>query len=379
MNRSIRISIDQKPTAYAVRIGSGILHDSGRWARRCLPKSCRKIAVISNERIFSLHGPRLTESVGDAGFEVSVFLLPDGERFKNLKSLAAVLGFLGEQKISRTDAVAAFGGGVIGDLAGFAASVHLRGVAYLQVPTSLLAMIDSSVGGKTGINSPNGKNLVGAFYQPAGVLIDVGVLNTLPARELTAGFCEAVKHGVIAGRKLFDRTAAYLLNRGEGFAGNAARFVAEQVSFKASIVTGDPLENVASAGARSRKILNYGHTFGHALEKLTNYRSFKHGEAVGHGIRFAAELSKNLELLEAGAVKSINDVVHRAGRIPPIRNIDPDEMVRAFSHDKKVVGDRLHWVLLKRIGRPKIISNDRIPHSILKKTVRDYLDRHDRS
>jgi 3-dehydroquinate synthase len=262
---------------------------------------------------------------------------------------------------------------VVGDLAGFAAAVYLRGIKFIQIPTTLLSMIDSSVGGKTGINTDFGKNLVGAFYQPSAVVIDPDVLRTLPKRELTAGFCEAVKQGAIGGRKLFDLTEQAL---GERLAfGQFDRFLAEQVRFKASIVAADERESAAKTDAKSRKILNFGHTFGHAIEKVTRYRRFKHGEAVGHGIIFAAELSKKLELLAEDEVKLLNDVVHRTGVLPPLHGIDPSEVFEAFKFDKKNIGKSLQWILLKGIGQPIIKPGSEVPAKVLKDTLRAVIGR----
>ncbi len=243
------------------------------------------------------------------------------------------------------------------------------------MPTTLLSMIDSSVGGKTGINSTYGKNLIGAFYQPRGVMVDVVRLSTLPKRELTAGFCEAIKQGAISNLQLFEQTAGFLekcdltmlgrLVENDAFVGDLTSLLREQIGFKAEIVAGDERESPDKIDARSRKILNFGHTFAHALEKVTNYRYLKHGEAVGYGIRFAAGLSKKLGLLAPNEVNLLNDVVHRAGKLPPIRNIDPRIIFETFKYDKKLVNNSLQWILLEGIGRPVIIPNSEVPESAL--------------
>ena len=329
-----------------------------------------KVAIISNNKVFGLYGSTVTTALQKAGLKPATHLIGDGERFKSLKTLESTLKFLGENKISRTDIIVALGGGVVGDLAGFAAAVYLRGIKFIQVPTTLLSMIDSSVGGKTGINTDFGKNLVGAFYQPSAVLIDPDVLHTLPKRELTAGFCEAVKQGAIGGRKLLKLTEDVLNNIGQ-----FDRFLAEQVRFKASIVAADERESAAKTDAKSRKILNFGHTFGHAIEKVTRYRRFKHGEAVGHGIIFAAELSKKLELLAEDEVKLLNDVVHRTGTLPPLHGIDPSEVFEAFKFDKKNIGKSLQWILLEGIGKPVVKPGSEIADKILKDTLRAVISR----
>lgn len=375
MTETVRVATREKAASYEIRIGGGLLPAVGEWAAATLGGRPGRVAIISNKKVFGLYGESALSSLTAAGFQPFVYLIGDGERFKSLKTLEKTLEFLSRNGLSRTDAVLALGGGVVGDLAGFAASVYLRGIDFLQVPTTLLSMIDSSVGGKTGVNSSFGKNLIGSFYQPRGVLIDTDTLRTLPAREVTAGFCEAVKQGAIGGRKLFNATAKYLQNL-EGkrlserlddgrFSVELASMLAAQVSFKARIVAGDERESAERMDARSRKVLNFGHTFGHALEKVTNYRYLRHGEAVGHGIKFASALSKNLGLLALDEVKLLNDVVRRAGKLPPIDNIDPREIFATFKYDKKMINDSLHWILLERLGKPVIFPHSKIPQAAL--------------
>ena len=375
MPKTLKINTKMRPLSYEIRIGSGLLADCGKWAAASLSNAPARAAVISNKKVFGLYGEIVSASLKNAGFQPLVHLIGDGEKFKDMRTLEKTLHFLSEARLARTDSVIALGGGVVGDLAGFAASIYLRGVDFLQVPTTLLAMIDSSVGGKTGVNTRFGKNLIGAFYQPRGVLADIDILGTLPDRELTAGFCEAVKQGAIGGRSLFDRTAKFLeaiqnerLSDKLGNPDTARRLtqlLTEQVAFKARIVAGDERETVGRMDASSRKILNFGHTFGHALEKVTNYRYLRHGEAVGHGIKFAAALSKNLGLLAKDEVDLLNDVVHRTGKLPSISHIDPREVFATFKYDKKLINDSLHWVLLKTVGEPVIFPHSQIPRSAL--------------
>ncbi len=375
MTQTVRVATREKASAYQIRIGSGLLSSAGAWAANSLGRSKGRVAIVSNAKVYGLYGDGVAASLFATGFEPAIHLIGDGERFKSLKTLEKTLHFLSESKLTRTDAVVALGGGVVGDLAGFAASIFLRGIDLLQVPTTLLSMIDSSVGGKTGVNSSFGKNLIGSFYQPRGVLVDTETLRTLPGREVTAGFCEAVKQGAIGGRKLFDGTAAFLervqgtgIRRrldDPGFADDLAAMLAAQVSFKARIVAGDERESVGKTDARSRKVLNFGHTFGHALEKVTGYRYLRHGEAVGHGIRFASALSKNLGLLSSDEVKLLNDVVHRAGKLPSIAHIDSREIFATLKYDKKMIDDSLHWILLEKVGKPVIFPHAKIPQAAL--------------
>jgi 3-dehydroquinate synthase len=364
---------------YVVDVTSGSLRRVGEWANECLGGRLRKAVIVSNLTVFDLYGESVRRSLVKAGSEVSVWLMKDGERHKNIRSLEAAVKHFSQQRLTRDDVIIALGGGVVGDLAGFAAAVHLRGIRFLQVPTTLLSMIDSSVGGKTGVNTEFGKNLVGSFHRPAGVLIDVETLNTLPRRELTAGLCEAVKQGALSGRKLFEETKAYLADlepsRTNIDIEGSVRMIAHQIAFKASIVEQDETEKTGRLDARSRKILNFGHTFGHALEKVTNYRRLKHGEAVGYGMMLAGELSKNLDLFTQNELKSLNDVVHLAGTLPPVDDIDPESIFEAFKFDKKSTGDSLNWVLLKGIGKPVILPEKDIPRSVLTRAVKTILKR----
>ena len=383
--KKVSVKLSENFHRYEIKIGHDLVKNCGEWAQSCLSGKTSKIVIVSNAKIFRLYGAVVQKSLEKAGFEVFVFLMKDGEKHKNLRSLESLLKFISENKLARTDAVVALGGGVVGDLAGFAAAIYLRGIAFLQIPTTLLAMIDSSVGGKTGVNSDFGKNLLGAFHQPKGVLIDVETLKTLPPRELVAGFCEAVKHGAISSRELFEETADFLKNyrlknfkkhfSEEKFLSKLENLLAAQVAFKAEIVMNDEREAADRTDAKSRKILNFGHTLGHALEKVTGYKYFKHGEAVGYGILFAAELSKMLEILGANELKLLNDVFHNIGKLPGTENIEIEKVVNAFSFDKKNIGRSLQWILLKRIGEPVILSNDKIPEKILRKSLKKILQK----
>lgn len=382
---SVFIKLNAASHQYAIQIGHNHLQSCGDWAKKSLSENVRKIAVISNPKVFGLYGEIVQKSLENIGFKVSVWLMKDGEKHKNLRSLETALEFLNQNKITRTDAVVALGGGVVGDLAGFAAAIHLRGISFLQIPTTLLAMIDSSVGGKTGVNSAFGKNLVGAFHQPKGVLIETETLKTLPKRELVAGFCEAVKHGAISSDQLFRQTADFLktyptknFNKyfsDEVFLQNLEDLLKNQVLFKAEIVMNDERESAERVDGKSRKVLNFGHTLAHALEKVTDYKYFKHGEAVGYGILFAADLSKKLEILDEDKLNLLNDVVANVGVLPKTDNIDLKQVFEAFKFDKKTFGESLQWILLEDIGKPVILSNKHIPESAVKETLKKVLDK----
>lgn len=383
MSETVRVILRGKAHQYEIKIDNNSLTNSGVWAKSCLPESAKKIAIISNPKVFYLYGETVVESLKNEGFEVFVWEMGDGERYKNLRSLEKALQFFSERGLTRSDAVIALGGGVVGDLTGFASSIYLRGIAFLQIPTTLLSMIDSSVGGKTGVNSNFGKNLIGTFHQPNGVLIDVETLKTLPRRELTAGFCEAVKQGAIADEKLFNKTAEFLKqyspNRFKSyfsqseFYNNLQKLIALQVSFKAEIVANDERETLEREDSKSRKILNFGHTVAHALEKITDYKYFKHGEAVGYGILVAGEIAKNVANFDQNELKLLNDVVNLTGNLPSCQNIRAENVIEAFAFDKKNVGDSLQWILLEAIGKPKIVMNKDISPSVISEAVETVL------
>ena len=373
MAKTREIEVKLSDADYKVVIGDDLLARSGRIARKVFGKDSKTVCIVSNETVFGLYGGKVSQSLKDAGCEVTVFLMKDGEQYKSIDSVLKALEHFAETKLKRTDVVVSLGGGVVGDLAGFAASIYLRGIKFIQIPTTLLSMVDSSVGGKTGVNAAFGKNTVGTFHQPSGVIVDVNTLATLPTRELTAGFCEIVKHGAIGGRALLAKTSNVLerwsLDRfstivdDSDLRSEVSDLIASNVEFKAKIVAGDEREDIKRKDARSRKILNFGHTLAHALEKVTDYKYFKHGEAVGYGILYAAELSKSLALCDKNDVKLLYDVLHRVGALPTLADIDFEVVFEAFRFDKKISGSSLQMVLLKGIGRPVVISTDGISRS----------------
>jgi 3-dehydroquinate synthase len=360
---------------YEIEIGANALGGVGLIARRSLSPHARRIAVVSNARVFKLYGAGVVRDLRAAGFNVSHWLMGEGERHKNLRTAERALAFFSESKLERTDAVVALGGGVVGDLAGFAAAVYLRGIAFLQVPTTLLAQIDASVGGKTAVNTREGKNLIGAFHQPRAVVISTDTLLTLPPRELTAGWCEAIKQGAVGSSSLFEQTRRFLVAERTSEttpedthrrADELTDLIAAQCSFKAKIVADDEREDAARTDARSRRILNFGHTAAHALEALTHYRRFRHGEAVGYGMLVAAEISQRLGMLDTSELESIRACVRLAGRLPRADDLDERALLRAIASDKKSVGGHVRWVLLERIGRPRIVSGQEIPPRVVR-------------
>ena len=359
---------------YQVLIGRDLLDQVGRETRRALGPHPNRIALISNQKIFKLYGDAVVRSLRRSQFTVAHWLMGDGERFKSLSSLEKALQFLADAGLERSDAVVALGGGVVGDLAGFAAATYLRGIPLIQVPTTVIAQIDSAIGGKTGVNLRTGKNLVGAFHQPRAVVVDVNTLKTLPARELVAGWCEAVKNGAVGDRDLFDSTVNFLKKLESATSAVSAPALAGLIkshcAFKAGVVNEDEREDPERTDTRSRRILNFGHTVGHALEAATHYKRFRHGEAVGHGMVVAGEISKTLGLLPESELESLTSAVRLCGPLPSAVEIDPDAIIKLIVSDKKSVRGKVQWVLLERIGRPRIVDGGKIPARLLRDALR---------
>jgi 3-dehydroquinate synthase len=367
----LEISLKQEARRSEINISSGIRRKLGQ----LIPlKAPRRVAIISNQRVFDLYGREVVRSLKAAGFKPLEWLMPEGERYKSFRILEKAVTFLSENRLERDDLVMALGGGVVGDLAGFSAAIYLRGLPLAQVPTTLLSQIDSSVGGKTGINLPTGKNLVGAFHQPSSVFIDTETLVSLPPRELVSGFCEMVKQALISDRSLFETTVHCLQKSGSKrdflVSPEFENLIAAHCGFKASIVANDERESTSRSDAKSRRVLNFGHTTAHALETITNYRVFRHGEAVGYGMLVAGELSRNLGLIDAGELKSLREAVSLCGPLPRADNLDVNQIIRALEHDKKSVGGQINWVLLEGIGRPRIVEGRLISAKSLRLALR---------
>jgi len=370
----LTISLPRQSRRSEINIGSGIRLDLGGLVRQGLGSHLRSVCVVSNERVFDIYGPPIVQSLEHTGFRVERWLLPEGERSKSFRMLERAVGFLAEKRFERNDLVIALGGGVVGDLAGFAASIYLRGITTIQVPTTLLAQIDSSVGGKTGINLALGKNLVGTFHQPSLVVIDTETLSSLPSRELVSGFCEMLKQSMVASKSLFNRTVSYLRSEDrKNSTFNSPRLqtlIRDHCKFKSSIVAKDERESTLRVDSRSRRILNFGHTTAHALETITSYRKFRHGEAVGYGMLVAGEISKSLGLLSGAELKSLRHAVGLCGSLPSADGLNHQEIMRAVQHDKKNVSGEVNWVLLNGFGSPRIVSGSQISKSILREALK---------
>ncbi len=370
----LQISLKSNSRTSDIKIASGVRRDLGQLISDSDEFEPGRVLIFSNKRVFGLYGKEVVASLRRNKLRVFEFLMPEGERYKSFRVLEQAVSFLGNNSFERNDLVVALGGGVVGDLAGFSASVYLRGIPIIQMPTTLLAQIDSSVGGKTGINLSVGKNMVGTFYQPPLVLIDTETLSTLPKRELVAGFCEMVKQSLVANKSLF-RTTTQLLAQAQNDRGviHTAEFealIAAHCGFKASIVANDEREATNRSDTRSRRILNFGHTTAHAIEAITHYKVFRHGEAVGYGILVAGEISKNLGLLSDVELESLRYAVQHCGQLPKADNLDIDQIIRALERDKKSVAGQINWVLLEGIGSPRIVPGSEISAKLLRLSLR---------
>jgi len=342
-----RVPVPLGERTYDVLIQDGLLDRVGE---HLVPFGLGPAAVVvTNPVVQRLYGARMLRSLKAAGFQPSVISAPDGERAKSLKWMAAILEALLKRRYERTTWLLALGGGVIGDLGGFAASVYLRGIPFVQVPTTLVAQVDSSIGGKTGINHPLGKNLIGSFYQPKLVLIDPRVLGTLAPREYRAGLAEVIKYGVIQDAALFEfleRDIERVLGRDITA---VHRIIRTSCAIKAEVVSEDERE-----GDR-RRILNFGHTLGHALETVTRYRRYKHGEAVAIGMVGAACLAGRLGLADARVAARIRDLIRRTGLPTDLPACPASDLLRAMRQDKKVRNRQIHFVLPTQIGNVVVV------------------------
>jgi len=341
----LRIEVATPSRAYVITLGEGVLARVPRLLDDLrLPE---RRFVVSSPVVWRFHGRAIAAVAGPN----EPILVPDGERFKALQTVSRIYESLLKANADRASTVVTFGGGVIGDMAGFAAATYLRGIALVHVPTTLLAQVDSAIGGKVGVNHPLGKNLIGAFYQPHAVAIDPSVLATLPRREFRAGLYEVIKYGMTSSPALFDRVA----RESRAIFGKKSQVLAEVIAescrIKASVVSADERE------AGPRRILNFGHTAGHALEAVTKYRRYRHGEAVAYGMLVAAELACGRGALAERDRQALADLIASLGPLPPIGDITSTQMLEAMQHDKKMVNGRLHFVLPTAVGATVIVDD----------------------
>jgi len=341
------LTVDLGTRSYSIYIGQSLLGKAELLEKYITGK---QVMVVSNETVAPLYLQSVLGML--AGFETATVILPDGEQYKNLDTLNTIFSALLENRFNRDCTLVALGGGVVGDITGFAAASYQRGVSFLQIPTTLLAQVDSSVGGKTGVNHPQGKNMIGAFHQPRCVLIDTNTLDTLDDRQLAAGLAEVIKYGLIhdAGFFAWLETNMDTLKARDKQA--LAYAIERSCTIKAEIVAADEHEN------GKRALLNLGHTFGHAIETCTGYGSWLHGEAVATGMLMAADLSARHGWLQPESVQRTEQLLQQAG----LPTTPPDSMSEAqfrelMSIDKKVIGGKLRLVLLKNMGEA-IVSGD---------------------
>jgi 3-dehydroquinate synthase len=370
VNIATGVTVDLGPRSYRIIVRPGALDEIGAMASGGAPPfgglragsavagAARRAAIVGNPQVLRRYAARVRASLADCDITAVEIAVPAGERHKNLRRLGTLLQDMLAAGLDRTSVVIALGGGVIGDLAGFAAATYMRGIPYVQAPTSLLAQVDSAVGGKVAVDLPQGKNLAGAFYQPAGVAADLGTLQSLPARELRQGFAEVVKHGVVADRRFFE----YLEQHRQPLAGRhpavLLHVVRRSCEIKADIVSRDETER-----ASARAILNYGHTFAHALETWGGYRKFRHGDAVAIGMVAAARVAVNrgwLPAEDAARIRSLLSALRLPVTAPAAR---ADELIAIMAADKKARGGKLSFILPRAIGEVEV-ADDVTPQEI---------------
>lgn len=342
---TIRVATAQP---YDVVVGHGVLHR----LRALLPAGVQRVAIISPEALEHVLEPLADEL---EGLDVVVLQVPDGEESKNWEVAAACWEGLGEEGFTRSDAVVTLGGGATTDLGGFVAATWLRGVAVVHVPTTLLAMVDAAVGGKTGINTPAGKNLVGSFHEPAGVLCDLSLLRTLPREELVAGLGEIVKCGFIADPAILDLVETHDPASLDADSPVLRELVERAVRVKAEVVAGDLKETGGSAGHPGREVLNYGHTLAHAIEKASDY-GIRHGEAVAIGCVYVAELAARTGGLAPEVVERHRSVLQRVGLPTTYADADFDTLLATMRVDKKARGNQLRFLVLSDLAQPTVLA-----------------------
>jgi 3-dehydroquinate synthase len=355
--QTVRIALGER--SYDIHIGAGLLARS-ELVTRVLPH--RRIAVVSNETVAPLYLEPLRARLREAQVDVIPVILPDGESYKDWNTLQRVFDALLANRCDRQTTIVALGGGVVGDIAGFAAATYQRGIPFIQMPTTLLAQVDSSVGGKTGINHPLGKNMIGAFHQPLLVIADTDTLGTLPDRELRAGIAEVIKHGAIRDAPFFawlEANVDALLARDPAALAHA---VCRSIEIKAAVVALDERET------GPRALLNFGHTFGHAIETGAGYGEWLHGEAVAAGMVIAAELSCRLSGLSATDRDRLRSLVARAGLpVAPPPGLTPERIRDLMRVDKKVKAGRIRLILLESLGAAAIVED--APEDVLQATL----------
>jgi 3-dehydroquinate synthase len=345
-----KFTVELGARSYDILIGPGLLGEAGRRLREA---ECRgKIMLVSNEKVYNLYGEMAAAAIASAGYKMTTALIPDGEEYKTLATAEALYNKAFDSGLDRGSAIVSLGGGITGDLAGFVAATYMRGIAFVQLPTTLLAQVDSSVGGKVGVNHPAGKNIIGAFHQPRLVLADTATLGTLEAAEIRAGLAEVIKYGVIWDGEFLawlEEHLDLLLRLDPAAVGKA---IGISCRIKSAVVAEDEREQ----GIRA--ILNFGHTVGHAVEALTGYRVYRHGEAVAIGMAAEARLAVKTGRLDPARSRRLETMLGRAGlpvAIPP--GLSPQDLLASMLKDKKTMGGELTLILPNELGRVEIVRN----------------------
>jgi 3-dehydroquinate synthase len=379
-SRDIACVVRTATQSYPVFVGYGLLDKLGEKTKQAALSGTA--TVISDENVFPLYGSKVEETLREAGFGVSSFIVPPGEKTKSMYYAVKAYDFLVEHRAERDDIIIALGGGMVGDLAGFVAATFLRGMPWVQVPTTLVAMVDASIGGKVGVNHPEGKNLIGAFYQPSLVLADPEALTTLPQRELTSGWAEVIKHGLILDKGFFEFLEGNVNKLRKLEPKLLSQAISRSAAIKARVVSQDEKEREGK-----RMILNYGHTIAHGLETATGYKRFLHGEAVAIGMVGAARLSQRLGLLPSAVVERQQALLHKFGLPTSLRaeaasqrpgrkrgnpKLSIAGITGAMELDKKVRGKAIRWVLLQDIGKAVIRSD--VPQEDVSDVLRELVE-----
>jgi 3-dehydroquinate synthase len=354
------VKLNAASGSYAIHIGRGLVDDERLFATSV---KGRNAMIVTNTTVGPLYAARVRASLERAGKRVDIVTLPDGEVHKNATTLDLIYTALLEAQCDRKTTLVALGGGVVGDMTGYAAATYMRGVPFVQVPTTLLAQVDSSVGGKTGINHPLGKNMIGAFHQPSAVIADLSTLETLPARELSAGLAEVIKHGAIIDADFLSWCEENMSAMRECNSDALAHAVRRSCEIKAHVVEQDERES----GLRA--ILNFGHTFGHAIEAGVGYGAWLHGEAVGCGMVMAAELSNQLDYIERDVVERLSNVVRSAGLPITPPELGARRFMELMAVDKKADAGKVRYILLKQLGE---VAVQTVPESALLSTLSSF-------
>ncbi|WP_086313100.1 3-dehydroquinate synthase [Enterococcus sp. 7F3_DIV0205] len=353
----MKLTVNLPNHSYDLTIEKGLLKDIGPWTKKLW--SPQKIVIITDTNVQPLYGDQVYKSLKDAGFEPSTFVIEAGEQSKSLSVAADIYDFLADEGLTRSDGIIALGGGVVGDLAGFVASTYMRGLHFLQVPTTLLAQVDSSIGGKTAVNTKKAKNLVGTFAQPDGVLIDPDTLSTLEIRRIQEGIAEIIKSAAIADEDLWHKLD--LLVDEHDLIVHATEIISACCKIKRKVVEEDELDNGV------RLLLNFGHTIGHALENTAGYGNLTHGEGVAIGMSQITRVAESKNLTPVGTTEQLNKMIQKFNLPTTSDQWDHEQLYTALTHDKKTRGGKINIILLESIGKAKIV---RIPIEEMK----SYLD-----